>query len=996
MKSILTVLVSIITLNYSYSQTDYFQQKVDYTIDVKLDDKTHYLHASESFVYTNNSPHTLNHIYIHLWPNAYKNGETALAKQLYSDGNDVLQFGPDEDKGFIDSLDFKANGKTLEWGYDENHIDIAKVILNEPLKSGKSITISTPFRVKIPDADISRLGHVGESYMITQWYPKPAVYDKDGWHPIPYLGQGEFYSEFGSFDVKITLPSNYVVGSTGDLQNQDEKEWLTEKAAATAKKFEEKSFPVRKFRGTSKDEFPESSTEWKTLHYKQDRVHDFGWFADKRFEVLKSEVELPNSKRKVDTWAMFTPSNAYLWENSTEYINDGTYYYSLWNGDYPYNHVTAVDGTIAAGGGMEYPNVTVIGNMGNKEQLEIVIVHEVGHNWFYGILGSNERVHGWMDEGLNTLNEVRYIQTKYPGNTYMSNMILNGKFHFHGLNHHDLGDVSFRTIASIAKDQPIETHSAEFTPINYGIVMYQKTGLIFDYLKYYLGEEKFDNAMRKYYETWKFKHPQPEDMRLVLEKESGQDLSWFFGDLIQTTNHIDYKIKKVKVKDNNTEVKVKNKGQVDGPIPVTIYTEKDTLTAWLASGEKKGTLIFEGKEATSARIDPTREIPELNRTNNSWEKGRLFNRIEPMKFHGFTGYNNPLISNNYIAPAFGANVYDKFMLGLTFHNLSISPNKFQYLVAPMYSFGRQGISGIGEFSYSFLPKKGFKLIRPGVSVKRFGAAIGNYTAVSPYILFQLGDRANNSSPHRHEVLVQHTNKVFRGGGIDFHEQGAFGEYRYFRMKTDHKSDVRMRYAYMTDGTRDLSRITFEAKHSWKYHRKNKRKIDFRVFAGSNLKLNYSGIIGSTSSTSYSIPVSGNNGSQDLFVEDYYFGRNEVSGMWDQQRGDNMGNFKSGANLATNGSLITGNIYFQLPFGPKMFGLFADVGVIETNGFSGSQFDLIANAGIGVKLTDVFAVYFPLVMTENLQNSITSKNYMKSLRFTINLNPVNKGLLSKAL
>lgn len=151
--------------------------------------------------------------------------------------------------------------------------------------------------------------------------------------------------------------------------------------------------------------------------------------------------------------------------------------------------MTAVDGTISAGGGMEYPNVTVIGNASSKEELEVVIVHEVGHNWFYGILGSNERVHGWMDEGMNTLNEMRYMQTKYPDNTRFSDMILNGRFHLEDLNHHDSGDITYSTVASLGLDQPIETHSDQFTSINYGGIMYQKTGLVFFYLKDYLGEE---------------------------------------------------------------------------------------------------------------------------------------------------------------------------------------------------------------------------------------------------------------------------------------------------------------------------------------------------------------------------------------------------------------------------------------------------------------------------------------------------------------------------
>ena len=165
--------------------------------------------------------------------------------------------------------------------YHPEHIDICKLILNNPLKPGESIKISTPFFVKIPNGRFSRLGHVDQSYMITQWYPKPAVFDQNGWHPIPYLSQGEFYSEFGSFDVSITLPSNYTVGATGDLQNQDEIIRLN-KLAEITKNISEFSDEMT---------FPKSNSKNKTLRYIQNNIHDFAWFADKRYHVLKGEVK---------------------------------------------------------------------------------------------------------------------------------------------------------------------------------------------------------------------------------------------------------------------------------------------------------------------------------------------------------------------------------------------------------------------------------------------------------------------------------------------------------------------------------------------------------------------------------------------------------------------------------------------------------------------------------------------------------------------------------
>lgn len=161
--------------------------------------------------------------------------------------NDMgLEFASDDDKGYIDSLNFQVNGEDVKWEYDAEHPDICKVNLNAVLKPGETIVVTTPFKVKIPSGDISRLGHVGESYQITQWYPKPAVFDQNGWHQMPYLTQGEFYSEYGSFDVSITVPENYVVGATGDLRTESEIRFLDSLAKRTEEKYKNGEFKDRK------------------------------------------------------------------------------------------------------------------------------------------------------------------------------------------------------------------------------------------------------------------------------------------------------------------------------------------------------------------------------------------------------------------------------------------------------------------------------------------------------------------------------------------------------------------------------------------------------------------------------------------------------------------------------------------------------------------------------------------------------------------------------
>ena len=401
----------------SAQETEYFQQNVDYNIEVTLNDTNHTLTAFEKLIYSNNSPDTLDFIWFHIWPNAYKDDSTAYAKQAGE--NSRFAKSDSSERGFIDSLDFSVDGQKVVWENHPDWIDVIKVYLNDPLYPGGSVTIETPFFVKIPLV-FSRLGHTGKHYEITQWYPKPAVYDHKGWHPMPYLNQGEFYSEFGSFNVKITLSKNYRIMATGDLvDGEEEYAWLDSLTiiADSIQNMPEKDFEnwvKSQSKGESGEKDSDSiNLEMKTLHFRQTRVHDFAWFADEKWLVQKGNLSLDDSMRNVTLWSFYLPKNAATWENSIEYLHDSGYWYSRYYGDYPYNHITAVDGDLSAGGGMEYPNITVIASMPSKQMLEMVIMHEVGHNWFYGILGSNERYHTWMDEGLNEYSFIRYWQDKY-------------------------------------------------------------------------------------------------------------------------------------------------------------------------------------------------------------------------------------------------------------------------------------------------------------------------------------------------------------------------------------------------------------------------------------------------------------------------------------------------------------------------------------------------------------------------------------------------------
>jgi hypothetical protein len=493
-----------------YSQQSYWQQEVNYRIDVTLDDQQHSLDGFEEITYSNHSPDALHFIWFHIWPNAYKNDRTAFSEQLLLNGRTDFYFSNKAQRGYINRLDFKVNGITARLEDHPQHIDVIKLILPSPLAPGASISITTPFHVQLPE-NFSRGGHKGEAYQVTQWYPKPAVYDRKGWHPMPYLDQGEYYSDFGKYEVNITLPSNYVVAATGVLQDQGEKEWLLSKQFPEWKP--EAATAGKKTAKRDGDSFPPSATSTKTVRYIQDKVHDFAWFADKRFVVMHDTLRL-NAARVIDVYSYFLPGSETS-SNSIEYLKNAVRTRSLWLGEYPYDVITAVETETGVAGGMEYPTITSISRIASEKENNLIIGHEVGHNWFQGILATNERRFPWMDEGMNSYYDNRYEALLYQPAKESKEAF--GSKRIPG----SLDKLLFQTIAAAKLDQPINTASESFSSVNYGLGSYHKAAAWMSLLEQRLGRVVFDSCMKHYYETWKFKHPYPEDFKQIIDSVSG-------------------------------------------------------------------------------------------------------------------------------------------------------------------------------------------------------------------------------------------------------------------------------------------------------------------------------------------------------------------------------------------------------------------------------------------------------------------------------------------
>lgn len=960
------------------SSQESFQQEVNYKIQVRLNDKQHELTAFEAIVYINKSADTLQFLYFHLWPNAYSGNNTALARQLLRSHGKEKLFDDPQLKGTIDSLDFRVNQLEVQWSILPDNPDICRILLNNPLHPGDTLHITTPFRVKIPKGVSSRLGHIGESYQISQWYPKPAVYDKDGWHQMPYLDQGEFYSEFGNFDVSITLPANYTVGATGNLHNERELERLNMLAADTTWK---------NYLGIRKARFPISSEQMKTLRYIQSKVHDFAWFADKRFHVLKGSVKLPESGREVTTWIMFTDLEAELWKNAIPYVKNAITYCSKLIGDYPYNSFTAVQSALNAGVGMEYPGITVIGLADNAYSLDEVITHEIIHSWFYSALGSNERRYPYMDEGITSAYTARYMNAQYPDKklweVYMKKRKQARFFHIENMPVQRIQELEWLIPARTNLEQPINLAAPDYTEMNYGIIIYNKAAMGFDYLRGYLGDSIFDATMRDYYTIWKFRHPQPDDLQSVFESHTDKELKWFFNDLVGTTKRLDYKLVRIE----NQKVLVKNNGELVSPLVIAgMIGDSITFEKWVNGFEGQRWIDLPEGNYTEIKIDPRHITPELFRLNNNIRMKGIFPTADPMHTQLLFTIEDPDKRTLMYIPLINWNKENGFMIGMVIHNGVLIAKPVEYLFMPFYSFNNSKLAGFGRISYNINPFEHF-IRRATLSLEatKFGAP-GNQDYHKIKSGFNIYFRKKNlNNPFQNQVSGYYTaaSDLFQ---IELPEKASLNSYVQMAYQLEKRTLINpFKVVASIEANHSYQKTSVEVNYRYSYTGKD-QGLDIRLFGGTMLK--------NTSKVPfYSFSPSGRSGREDYFYEGTYPHRFGVfpTSFWSRQMSFSEGGLVSPVNdrLGFSRWLISASFTSNLPgvagrVPIKPFGnlLLNDHGVDSDH-----SSPIFFEAGLKAGIWNLFEIYVPLIVSGNIE-SITG-SFKNRIRFVFKLDSFNQ-------
>jgi hypothetical protein len=970
------LLVLGIILPFKLFAQDYFQQRVNYNIRVTLNDIRHELSGFEKIEYTNNSPDTLSFLYFHLWPNAYSSNKTALADELIKrDGKSRLFNDPDL-KGYIDSLDFNIENQSIKWDLLKGIPDICKLFLKRPLKPGDSIVITTPFHIKIPGGGISRLGHTGESYQISQWYPKPAVYDKTGWHQMPYLDQGEFFSEFGSFKVSITLPSNYVVGATGNLANREEINWLDNLASDTA---------WMRIPDYINDAFPPSTNQTKTLTYTENNIHDFAWFADKRFHVLKGSVNLPESGRKVTTWAMFTNKEAYLWRKAIFYINNSIWYFSKWNGDYPYDSFTAVQSTLNSGDGMEYPGLTVVSGGADPYLLEEVLCHEICHSWFYSALGSDERRFPFMDESITSANESRYMQLTHAGKKLWEVDLRNRKlavfFHAEDIPILRERELEWLIPARMNLEQSINLPATRYNSESYGSIIYSKAPQGFSYLRSYLGDSVYDNIMHDYYGKWKNKHPMPDDLKLTFESHTNKDLSWFFDDFLGTTKRLDYKVADFK----NGQTLIKNKGELNGPL-ILAEMKGDSIVSERWEEGFTGSKWFDTGtgDYSEIRIDPQHKMTELFRLNNNIRTSGLFRKADPLRFQLLYAIEDPDKRYLIYLPAFNWTAEDGFMVGVALHSADIIPKPFEYFILPFYAFHSEQFTGYGKISLNCIPYNGFfRLITLSLDGGTYGApGTQNYHIASIGADFFLRSyNENNLTDQKvtgYFATASDLRKIITLTPANMLSYVQLG----YQIKSKNLNPYNMDVLFESGNS--YQKASVELNYKYSYGGK-KSGFETRIFAGTMLE-------DGGSYPFYSLSPGGRSGTEQYLYQGIHPDRFSVfpTTFWSRQMSLSEGGLVSPVNdsLGFSRWLISITLSSSLPGKANIIPVKPFINLLLNDHGTGANKNpaLFFEAGLKAGVWDFFEVYFPFIVSENI-NSITG-SFKERIRFMFKLDKLN--------
>ncbi len=954
----------------------YFQQKTDYNISATLDTIDQTLKGDIILSYTNNSPDDLSQIYFHVWWNAYSDKRSAYAEQGLEIGSRDFFFADDEYMGGYSDLEFTYLDQKVEYrAYEIDgrvHSDIIVIDLPQAIIANSTAEFRIQFQSDIPYA-FSRAGYRDDLYRMTQWYPKPAVYDKEGWHPMPYLEMGEYYSEFGDYDIELHIPVSHSIACTGTVDE-------------------------------SRTEY---SSSGKLLYISAENVIDFAWFSSENYIPYRENVMIDGTSVAVN---IFVEEENEMWSDMMTFAKRSIEFYSEEVGPYPYPQVTIVAESSGNGSGMEYPMITLIDSDNDISLIDHLVAHEIGHNWFQAILASDERAYTWMDEGINSYYEQKYTALYHDHGTYDD---------VPSLWDNKSRDYSLLQAGIIALERsnrslPINLHSEELDIINYVSMNYEKMAWSYKYLAYYLGEEIFKKSIQTYFQEWQFRHPAPNDFQAVMERVSGKNLNWFYDDYINSDVPVDIAISKVKNNGNNIEVVIANKGSFQLPYEITAYAKDGQLLyqEWHESPipSEKSTISIPVIDAHKVVVNGESSFVDVYYTDNvKYNKRPLLGK--PLRVNFLGGLEDNSVHDINILPLILANEYDGIMLGGVLTNSIFPIKNTRWYVAPNYGLESGRVSGNFKIEKDFLlhnktaRKYSLGLFGQTFSYRKFQDLNLAYRKITPDVSIHF------SKGVFHNSYLQYKLHVINQDFLNFDEEVAIDnnwsvihQLNYSRRNRNRLSKnnllVQLEYEnYKKPFDEQASYLKLSVTNDKSIYYNKNSQFHIRLFGGyfiQNSERESSAFSNNFSKASFALT---SQGFTDHLFEELYFARsgrgsNQASSQVTIAEGGFKNTFGSGFKTGfSNDYLLAANFKVDLPL--KFLSQikvrpYMDVAYSSTKDVTSDPLEgrLLYSGGISLEISNLLGVYVPLINSTALDTNYGGDKIWNRISFRYNLQGLN--------
>ncbi len=958
MKIYLYILICLSLCRFSYAQ-ERTSAPIQYDIQVELIPNDKLLKGTVDIYFTYDSVR-YDTLFIQLYPNAYSEPLTALGEQLLQQGKDQFYFAEAEERGWIKGLDFHINGTRVKHHFYHGNKDIAYIYIGMAMQQGEQIHISTPFTVKIPSL-FSRMGYEDRTFHISQWFPKLMRQDSAQSTIYPYLDMGEYYGTYADYAVDITVPSEYKVAATGMLQSSVEKKW---------------------YRQLSRDSStinPYSEAE-KTLHYEAHLVQDFAWFTSPEFTVKYDTIHIQDNT--VECWVFHHFSEISAWDESMKYCKRALKQFSRWVGPYKYPQMTIVGAGLQSGAGMEYPMLCLIATENSPRLLDQVIAHEIGHNWFYGMIASNERKNPFMDEGLTSQLEVRYMKKYYV----QENLPEEAGYHY------PIDAYYYWNRLQKNFSPGIHARSTAVVEFNYYLLNYRMMPNALEFLRYYAGNEQWNAMMHSLYKKYLYRHLSPAEFAEHLRNSLDFSTDWFIAEYMSGEKAYAYVFTEVERRGDSIYCTIQNNSGLMAPL--ILQQHKGDSLVWEdripAFANRRAIAIPAISSADSLSIY-TAELYTAYTADRSvnLQEGKIIDRDAAFRF--LLGYEPPEKNSMFISPAFAYNKYDGFMLGIALYNYTMPDHRLQYQVLPYFGLKGHDVSGLFELSYDIYSRKhNLNRLRLNLKGRRFHSSHNEhygfrntYLKLSPSVEYRFKENYVNYNSTRLGLAYTYVRK-HQGIGTNYLEK----KYRWFNSDYSFLSlnisreNTHPIHPFKIVLSGDLVernwRTSLELRGAYRFSQRIKAGI--RVFTGL-ADAAYSDL----PSTLFYVSNGTGFSSLDYGYDAFLLGRSERKGTLSQQVFTRGVSFPLPVIYPLGKKVLGGNITMRYDFGfvgiePYLYFTSTDKDISDASLFY----------ALGARITlayDIIHLNFPISTSTELQEAMElqgHKRYWERITFSLDL------------